>query len=77
MTKSLRDLRLEKGLTLAQVAEALDTGITGPSSWELGRYGPHPRLIPKIAELYGITPEQARRAVAESKRHGEVAGAKT
>lgn len=76
MTKTLRDLRLDKGLTLSQVSEALGTGITGPGSWETGRYGPHPRMIPKLAELFGITPQQVREAVAEAKRQRKLEPAK-
>lgn len=78
MAKSLRDLRIEKGQTLAQAAKALGTNISGVGSWERGDYGPHPRMVPKIAKHYGITPEEARQAVeasADEKKQREFAGA--
>ena len=70
MSKTLRELRIEKGLTLAQLAAALGCAVSGPGSWERGRYGPSPRQIPRLALALSITPEEARKAAEESRRQG-------
>jgi transcriptional regulator with XRE-family HTH domain len=68
MFKTLRELRIEKGLTLAELAAALGCAVSGPGSWERGRYGPSPRQIPRLALALGITAEDARKAAEESRR---------
>ena len=68
MSKTLRELRLEKGLTLGEVASALGCAVSGPGSWERGRYGPSPRQIPRLATVLGITAEEARKAAESSRR---------
>ena len=67
MSKTLRELRIEKGLTLAELAAALGCALSGPGSWERGRYGPSPKQIPRLAVALGITPEEARKAAEESR----------
>lgn len=68
MPKTLRDFRIEKGMTLEEVADALDCAVSGPGAWETGRYGPSPRKIPRLAKVYGVSTELVRLAVEESKR---------
>lgn len=67
MNKTLRELRIEKGETLKQVGKALGVGAGNVSTWELGRSSPWPRYIPKIAKHFGISNEDARQAVENSK----------
>jgi transcriptional regulator with XRE-family HTH domain len=71
MSKTLRELRLEKGMTLEQLADALGCALSGPGSWERGRYGPSPRQIPRIAVALGISAEDARKAAEESKKQAK------
>jgi len=73
MNKTLRDLRLEKGETLKQVGKALGVNAANVSAWETGRSGCWPRFIPKIAKHFGITNEEARQAVDNSKAAGATA----
>jgi transcriptional regulator with XRE-family HTH domain len=73
MCKTLRELRIEKGLTLGELAAALGCALSGPGSWERGRYGPSPRQIPRLAAALGITPEEARKAAEESRRRADAA----
>ena len=75
MLKTLRELRIEKGMTLADVAALLGCAVSGPGSWERGRYGPGPRQIPRLAAALGITPEDARKAVELSAPAGGDDGA--
>jgi len=51
----LNRLRREKGLTLAQIAEAL--GVSKPTvwAWEKGKARPLPERIDAIAEILGVT----------------------
>ena len=78
----LTQLRKDKGLTLAAVAQQL--GVSKPTvwAWEQGRARPSPERLAGIAELYGLGPAslasgrdnealshaltQARRQVAEA-----------
>jgi len=71
MSKTLHELRIEKGLTLGQLAASLGCALSGPGSWERGRYGPSPKQIPRLALALGITPEEARLAAEESRRRGK------
>ena len=73
MCKTLRELRIEKGLTLAELAAALGCAVSGPGAWERGRYGPSPRQIPRLAVALGSTPEEARKATEDSRRQASIA----
>jgi transcriptional regulator with XRE-family HTH domain len=73
MSKTLRELRIEKGLTLAELAAALGCALSGPGAWERGRYGPSPKQIPRLAVALGITPEEARKATEESRGQARAA----
>ena len=63
MAKNLKDLRLEAGLTLQQLADAIDAPVSGPGAWERGDYGPHPNRYPKLAQALKVTTEAVRLAV--------------
>jgi len=73
MSKTIRELRIEKGLTLGELAAALGCALSGPGSWERGRYGPSPKQIPRLAVALGITAEEARKAAEESRRRAGAA----
>jgi len=73
MSKTLRELRIEKGLTLGELATDLGCALSSPGSWERGRYGPSPKQIPRLAMSLGITPEDARKAAEESRRQANAA----
>lgn len=68
MPKTLRQLRLEKGETQKEMAEAMGVSITTISQWEMAETTPWPRQNPRIAEHFGISAEQAREAIEETKR---------
>ncbi len=53
--KNLRRLRLGKGYTQEQLAEALGVSPQTVSRWECGTTLPDVMQLPKLARLYGIT----------------------
>ena len=56
----LNRLRRERGLTLAQVAEALDVSKPTVWAWEKGKARPLPERIAAIAKTLDVTPEELR-----------------
>ena len=52
---NLRRLRLEKGLTQEQLAEALGVSAQSISRWECGNTLPDVLLLPEIAKIYAVT----------------------
>lgn len=68
MPKTLRQLRLEKGETLEQAAEALSASSASVGAWELGKQRPWPKQIPLIAEHFGISAQEARESIDETRR---------
>lgn len=59
--KTLRELRHERGMTLAQVGEALG-GIRPQAvhQWESGRRTPSVRRLRDLARLFGVPMEHIR-----------------
>ena len=57
-TRALTLLRLQRGLRISEVAQALGVTDGTISSYENGRRLPHIRLVPKMARLYGLTIEE-------------------
>lgn len=53
--KTLRQLRLGRGLRHVDVAEMVGVGKSTVSSWELGEL-PDPPYIPRIAQLFDLEP---------------------
>lgn len=51
-------LRNEKGLSQAQLGEMLGVTNKAVSKWENGSAKPNTSLIPKIAEIFGVTVEE-------------------
>ncbi len=54
----LYTLRSEAGLSQTQLGELLGVTNKAVSKWETGSTKPHTNLIPKIAEIFGITVEE-------------------
>lgn len=55
MAMILRQLRIKKGLTQAQLANKLHVHQTAVSQWECGRTFPDRETIIKLAEFYRIS----------------------
>lgn len=51
---TLRELRKNAGLTLAQVAKKLDVDESCVVHWELGDWAPPKKRCKKLAKLYGV-----------------------
>jgi len=61
--KYLRRLRLDKELTLVEVYKASGISISYLSEIEQGkRTSPHPNLLKKLAEVYGVTAQELMEA---------------
>lgn len=59
----LKHHRLAAGFTQAALARALDTAPSAVSGWELGKYPPSAPVLPRIAELFGVSEEQLQAAI--------------
>ena len=55
---NIRRIRLEKGLTQKQVAQACGTADAYIRAYELGKYNPKPSTVAKIAMALGVTPAE-------------------
>ncbi len=53
--KNIKRLRQERGITQADLASALGVTCQAVSKWETSSNAPDIALIPKIAELFGIS----------------------
>lgn len=62
----LNRLRRERGLTLAQIAEALDVSKPTVWAWEKGKAKPLPERIGAIADVLGVSAEE----LSESSERG-------
>ncbi len=58
---TLSRLRREKGMTQKQLAEILHVSDKAVSRWERGESSPELALIPKLADLYGVTCDELLR----------------
>lgn len=56
--ENIRRIRLEKGLTQKQVAQACGTADAYIRAYESGRYNPKPATVAKIAKALGVTPAE-------------------
>lgn len=50
----LRKVRKDAGLTLQDVADALNTNKGAIFRWESGEHFPHPHTVVRLAELYSV-----------------------
>ena len=55
---SFRTARKKAGLTLRQVAEKLNVTDAAVAQWESGATAPRAKLLPLIAEVYGVTVDE-------------------
>ena len=55
---NIRRIRLEKGMTQKQVAQACGTADAYIRAYELGKYNPKPSTVAKIAKALGVTPAE-------------------
>ena len=53
--KNIKRFRQKKGLTQADLARALGVTCQAVSKWETSANSPDIALIPKLAELFGIS----------------------
>lgn len=60
----LKRHRMALGLTLEELAGRLKVSTATVSAWETGRYTPHPRMIPKLARLLGVSPMDLTRILS-------------
>lgn len=71
MPKQIRELRVRKYLTQAEVAELVGVTEDAVASWESGRRLPRFRHRRKLAEVLGVDPNEIRYPVRKSaKRSG-------
>ena len=52
---AFKSARLSKGLTLVEASEAIGVTAQAISLWETEKTMPSAALLPKIAEVYGVT----------------------
>lgn len=62
----LKHYRIAAGLTQAALAQKLGIAPSAISGWELGKYPPARSLIPKLAELYGVSESDIDAAIQTS-----------
>lgn len=55
---SFRTARKKAGLTLRQVAEKLNVTDAAVAQWESGATAPRTKLLPLIAEVYGVSVDE-------------------
>ncbi|MEU8516352.1 helix-turn-helix transcriptional regulator [Kitasatospora sp. NPDC048722] len=51
----LRELRIQHGMTQAQVADALDCSRSAVSTWETTGRPPRPSRLGRLADLFGVS----------------------
>lgn len=67
MSKTLRDMRLEKGVLQQDVAEVIGVTDTTISNWEMGTM-PGAEAREKLASYYGVSVPKLIQILKESKR---------
>ena len=65
---TLKELRESKFMTQMQVAADLHVTVTTVSNWERGVQTPRLHQMVDMATMFGVTPEQVRDAVENSKK---------
>jgi len=56
--ENIRDLRLERAITQEQLAEQLNVSAPAVSKWERGEAYPDITLVPKLAEILGVSTDK-------------------
>ena len=63
ITMTIKDLRLEKGMTLANFAKAIGIGMSTLTSYEAGKRKPGEKAVAAIKEVFGVDLNEAAAAV--------------
>ena len=72
--KSLRQLRLEKGVGQARAAVGMNVSIAALSSWEKGKSRPNELNQRKLADYYGVDISELELAPPRSSGRRPLAG---
>lgn len=72
--RRLRNLRLEKKLTQADVAREVGVGQTAVSQWEIGSTAPTLANIYELARLFDVTAGELLDGVTDDEELAAVAG---
>jgi len=70
----LRDLREARGYSQRQLAEILGVRQATIANWEVGASFPQIRLLPKLADLYGVSIVYLRTGQNEVHDHRRIDG---
>ena len=65
---TIKELRKEKGLTLAEFAKALGIGLSTLTGYEAGKRNPSEKVVAKIREVYGVDLADGAAPVQASKQ---------
>ena len=65
---TIKELRKEKGLTLAEFAKALGIGLSTLTGYEAGKRDPSEKVVAKIREVYGVDLADGAAPVQASKQ---------
>lgn len=57
MTDTLKSLRVSSGFTQKALANKVGVSPITVFQWEHGKYKPTPSVMPKLAEVLGVTPK--------------------
>lgn len=68
MSKTLRDLRIEKGVYQHDVAADIGASVPAYSSWETGKTNPEPPMLPKLAGYFKMPVTKIREALVATQR---------
>lgn len=65
--RGLAEAREKMGLSQEEAAWRLGTDMRTISNWETGKNLPQGRLLPKLAQVYGLSPDKLARIFGEGK----------
>ena len=71
---TIKELRKEKGLTLAEFAKALGIGLSTLTGYEAGKRNPSEKVVAKIREVYGVDLADGAAPVQASKQEKKASG---
>lgn len=64
---TVKDLRKQAGLTLAEVGKAIGVGTSAVGNYECGKNRPRLANLRKLAQLYGVSMEELSDAFENQK----------
>lgn len=65
---TLKQLRESRSMSQNDVARRLDVTVTTVYKWENGRAEPQPKYVRDLAELYSVSLDEIKSAIAESSK---------